>query len=379
MSKARKEYECFECKRNIAVGEEYERKTRYDNPDDRKYGGLSKGFQKCICKKCVSENKYSYIDEKYNKILEDSTVIKFGQYIGKKWDLLDDDYLIFIYSNIKVGIHRKEIVTEFNRRLNLNKSCEIKSLNFEERKLKLEKLKEEYIKNETAIYKSLSIYMEKEYKKILEFGGVRYCKRKNDNYEYWYIEKSDGCFEYIRTKTIIALYNRGLLKPVEFTDNLLDFRPIKYVPIAKDITPKKSARLTKRTIIEWAKENDLGIYESIAWKTNWRDADIIKYGYEFSFNTSIENNPCGYSISCYGTLNDIKKYNSLELVKKIKEEVYQMEKETGTFMNNIRCQVFKDKYAITDTTIGYGLFGRTTTPFFDNYIKDFVYNKHGFN
>lgn len=378
MPKARKEYECFECKKTIIIGEEYERKARYNNPDDRKYGGNEKSIQKCICKECISENKYSYIDEKFNNIEKDKSVIKFGVHYGQKWKHLADDYIIFIYSKIKDGKYRQEIENELNRRLNLKKTCEIKPLNFDERNQKIMDLREKYIKNETAIYKSLSIHMETYYNKIIEAGSVSYRKRKSNDYEAWYLDNNtQKDWDWVETKTIIALYERGLLKPIEFTDNILDFRPTKYIAIKRDITPKVSNRLTKRKIIEWAKNNNFGIRELIVWKRTWIESNIVKHGYEFTFQTSLKSLPqCGYSIYCYGTLNDINKYNSLELVKRIKDDIYKIELESNDYAYNKACEIFKDKYSITDISKGYGLMGRKTTPFYEENIKEFINKKH---
>ncbi|AXH16497.1 hypothetical protein CP985_13485 [Malaciobacter mytili LMG 24559] len=376
MPKARKEYECFECKKTINIGEEYERRMRYETPNDYKFGGTQSGIQKCICLKCISENRYSYIDEKFNKIQTDKSIIKFGSEYGRKWTELANDYMIFIYSKIKDGKHRVEIEREYNRRLLNSLPCEITPLDATQREDKIEQLRQVYIKNENAEYKSLTLHMEKCYKQIAENKTVSYKRMGVDRFFCWYIDNNDNT--YIETKTIIALYKRGLLKPIKFTDDLLDFRPTKYEVIEKDIVPKKTKRLTKRAINDWAKENNFGIRENIVWKTTWQDADVIKLGYEFTFATSLDKNRCGYSIYCYGTLNDIKKYNSLELVKIIREEIHKIEKDTNDYAYDLHSEVFKDKYAITDISYseGYGFGGRIYTPFYEKNVIDFKNSKY---
>ena len=50
------EYECFECKSIIAKGKEYERRVRFENPNDK--SRLFNPIQKTICMNCVLEKKY---------------------------------------------------------------------------------------------------------------------------------------------------------------------------------------------------------------------------------------------------------------------------------------------------------------------------------
>lgn len=74
---------------------------------------MKKVFKNVSAKNVFQKNKYSYIDEKFNNIEKDKSVIKFGVHYGQKWKHLADDYIIFIYSKIKKdGKYRQEIENE---------------------------------------------------------------------------------------------------------------------------------------------------------------------------------------------------------------------------------------------------------------------------
>lgn len=121
MLKARKNYECFECKKPLKKGEEYLRQTRYKTPDDKKYGNLINGTQKCICLSCINENKYNSPD-----------TVKFGMYCGKEGSRVPDNYIVYMYENKKTHKYFSEIESEYIKRLEVNSSNEINPISEDE-------------------------------------------------------------------------------------------------------------------------------------------------------------------------------------------------------------------------------------------------------
>lgn len=220
MPKANKDYECFECGSIIQKGQEYTRQARYESPID--VGRQHNAVQKPICSACISDNKYSFIDNKYNS----PDIIKFGMYSGINWDKAPDDYIIYIYKNSKNNRYWNEIEKEYNRRLKHIEVNEIKPISDNEALEHIKKLKENLLnpcklKNTPQITDTMRIV----YKTLLTNKD----KIKRHKYEYnsyyWLFEKSTDvkikryCNE-IDNRTVTALYERGLLKPTLFKDDV---------------------------------------------------------------------------------------------------------------------------------------------------------------
>lgn len=222
MPNARKEYECFECKNIIKKGQEYQRQTRHKTPDDKKHGGLTHGVQKCICLKCVNENKYSYIDEKYNS----PDIIKFGMYSGKLWSKVPDDYVVYMYENKKTHKYFLEIEREYIKRAKSNTFDNISPISDDDALKHIEQLHNNLLdapklKKTPQITDTMRIV----YGTLL--NNKDRVKRLKHSYNsfYWLFEKStdvkiNSWNKRIDSRTIKALYKRGLLRPTKFKDDI---------------------------------------------------------------------------------------------------------------------------------------------------------------
>lgn len=222
MPKARQEYECFECKKIIKKGEEYQRQTRYETPNDKTYCNLSHGVQKPICLKCISENKYSYIDEKYNS----PDIVKFGIHSGKLWSKVPNDYIIYMYENKKTHKHFSEFEKEYIKRLKRNNTNDISPISEDEALKHIEQLHNNLL--DTPKFKKtpqLTDTMRTVYVTLLKNKDkVKRLKHEYNSY-YWLLEKSFDVKicrnrKEIDNRTIEALYKRGLLKPTKFKDDI---------------------------------------------------------------------------------------------------------------------------------------------------------------
>lgn len=220
MSKARKEYECFECKSIIAKGQEYKRESRFENPNDK--SRLFNPIQKPICMNCFLEKKYSFIDDKFNS----SNIIKFGMYCGREWAKVPDDYLLFLYENQKNNQYKNEIELEYNSRLlksNSNEINPISDINADEyiKSLHDKLLDIPKLKNTPQLTDTMRIV----YKTLLKNKDkIKRVKHDYNSY-YWLFEKSTDVKinihrNKIDNRTVTALYERGLLKPIKFEDNI---------------------------------------------------------------------------------------------------------------------------------------------------------------
>ena len=220
MAKAKKEYECFECKSIIAKGKEYERRVRFENPNDK--SRLFNPIQKTICMNCVLEKKYSFIDNKFNS----PHIVKFGMYIGRTWDKVPDDYLLFLYENQKNNQYRSEIELEYNLRLSKLTSNEINPVADIEADEYIKSLHDKLLdtpklKNTPQLTDTMRIV----YVTLLKNKDtIKRFKYEYNSY-YWLFEKSidvkiNRHSKEIDNRTITALYNRGLLKPVQFKDDI---------------------------------------------------------------------------------------------------------------------------------------------------------------
>lgn len=220
MPKANKEYECFECGSIIKKGQEYTRQTRYEIPMD--VGRQHNAVQKPICNSCILENKYSFIDRKYNS----PDIIKFGMYSGIKWNKAPDDYIVYIYKNSKNNRYWNEIEKEYNRRLKHIEVNEIKPISDNEALEYIESLKQKLI-NPTKLKNTpqLTDTMKIVYKTLLnKKDKIKRLKYDYNSY-YWLFEKSTDVkvkrySNEIDNRTVLALYKRGLLKPTKFKDNV---------------------------------------------------------------------------------------------------------------------------------------------------------------
>lgn len=220
MSKAAKELECFECKKTIEVGQDYTKKIRYDNPTDASRQAF--GVSKDICQECISQNKYSFIDEKY----KNPTVVKFGLYTGKSWSDVPDEYLIYHYSHDVPNKYREEIVNEYTMRLLKNESVEINPVsdeNAQEHILSLQKklLDIKKTKNKPQLTKVMKLV----YLTLLQENDK--IKRMDYDYNshYWLFLKTVDLkvgthSKRIDQRTIASLFEKGLLKPTKFKDNI---------------------------------------------------------------------------------------------------------------------------------------------------------------
>lgn len=215
-SKARKEYQCFECKNTIQKNEEYTRTTRYDNPNDKLYGGYEKGYSQTICLKCIEENRYSYIDEKYNR----DDIVKFGMYCGKQWNSVNWDYLVYLYENKKTHKYWSEIEKEYMKRLSLNQSNSIDPISDKDAIAHIESLKKKLLDIPKPKHTpQLTDVMREVYVKMLtESLKIKRLKYDYNSY-YWLFVDAKNKKE-IDNRTITALYKRGLLKPTKFNDNI---------------------------------------------------------------------------------------------------------------------------------------------------------------
>ena len=219
MSKANKDYECFECKNTIKKGQEYKRESRFENPLDK--SRFFNPVQKPICMNCFSEKKYSFIDEKFNK----PNIVKFGMYSGKEWNKIPDDYLLFLYQNQKNNQYRNEIELEYNSRLLKLKSNEINpiaDINADEyiKSLHDKLLDTPKLKNTPQLTDTMRIV----YVTLLKNKDTVKRLKHDYNSYYWVFEKSTDIkinlhSKKIDNRTITALYERGLLKPIQFKDN----------------------------------------------------------------------------------------------------------------------------------------------------------------
>lgn len=218
--KAKKEYECFECKSIIIIGEEYEKKSRYENPMDK--SRLFNPIQKPICKSCVTNNKYSFVDEKYNS----SKIVKFGMYCGREWTKVPNDYLLFLYENQKNHQYINEIELEYNSRLLQSNSTEINPVpdidaneyinSLHNKLLDTPKLKNSPQLTDTMRIVYVTLLKNKDKVKRLKYEYNSY---------YWLFEKSinvkiNNYSQKIDNRTITALYKRGLLNPIKFKDDI---------------------------------------------------------------------------------------------------------------------------------------------------------------
>ena len=220
MAKAKKEYECFECKSIIAKGKEYERRVRFENPNDK--SRLFNPIQKTICMNCVLEKKYSFIDNKFNS----PHIVKFGMYIGRTWDKVPDYYLLFLYENQKNNQYRSEIELEYNLRLSKLTSNEINPVADIEADEYIKSLHDELLdtpklKNTPQLTDTMRIV----YKTLLKNKDTVKRLKHDYNSYYWLFEKSTDVKinihrNKIDNRTVTALNERGLLKPIKFEDNI---------------------------------------------------------------------------------------------------------------------------------------------------------------
>lgn len=219
MAKAKKEYECFECKSIIAKGQEYERRVRFENPNDK--SRLFNPIQKTICMTCILEKKYSFIDNKFNS----PHIVKFGMYLGRTWDKIPNDYLLFLYENQKNNQYRSEIELEYNSRLSKLTSNEINPVADIEADEYIKSLHDKLLdtpklKNTPQLTDAMRIV----YVTLLKNKDtIKRFKYEYNSY-YWLFKKSSDVkinlhSNKIDNRTITALYERGLLKPIHFKDD----------------------------------------------------------------------------------------------------------------------------------------------------------------
>lgn len=220
MPKANKEYECFECENIIEKGQEYKREIRFENPLDK--SRLFNPVQKSICINCIAKKKYSFIDEKFNN----PNIVKFGMYNGKMWDKVPDDYLLYLYNNQLNHQYRSEIELEYNSRLlksNTNEINPVSDIDADEyiKSLHNKLLDTPKLRNTPQLTDTMRIV----YKTLLKNNDkIKRYKYEYNSY-YWLFEKSTDVKinrnrNEIDNRTVTALYERGLLKPTLFKDNI---------------------------------------------------------------------------------------------------------------------------------------------------------------
>lgn len=220
MPKANKEYECFECKNIIEKGQEYKRAIRFENPLDK--SRLFNPVQKSICINCITNKKYSFIDEKFNN----PNIVKFGMYNGKMWDKVPDDYLLYLYNNQLNHQYRSEIELEYNSRLlksNISEINPVSDIDADEyiKSLHNKLLDTPKLRNTPQLTDTMRIV----YKTLLKNNDkIKRYKYEYNSY-YWLFEKSTDVKinrnrNEIDNRTVTALYERGLLKPTLFKDNI---------------------------------------------------------------------------------------------------------------------------------------------------------------
>lgn len=220
MPRANKEYECFECKSIITKRQEYKREIRFENPNDK--SRLFNPLQKPICMTCILDKKYSFIDDKFNSY----NTIKFGMYCGREWVKVPDDYLLFLYQNQKNHQYRNEIEIEYNSRLlklNTNKINPVPDINVDEyiKSLHDKTLDTPKLKNTPQLTDTMRIV----YVTLLKNKDtIKRFKYEYNSY-YWLFKKSSDVkinlhSNKIDNRTITALYERGLLKPMQFKDDI---------------------------------------------------------------------------------------------------------------------------------------------------------------
>lgn len=213
-------FECFECKSIIAKGQEYKRESRFENPLDK--SRLFNPIQKPICMNCFLENKFSFIDEKYNK----PDIVKFGMYSGREWIKVPDDYLLFLYEKQKNHQYRNEIELEYNSRLLKSNSNEINPVADIEADKYIKSLHNKLfdtpkLKNTPQLTDTMRIV----YVTLLKNEDkIKRLKHDYNSY-YWLFEKStnvkiNSYSTQIDNRTVTALYERGLLMPIKFQDDI---------------------------------------------------------------------------------------------------------------------------------------------------------------
>lgn len=233
MPKARQDYECFECGNIIPKGQEYTRQTRYESPMD--IGRQHNAVQKPICSDCISNKKFTFIDSKYNS----PYIIKFGMHCGKKWNKAPDDYIAYIYENSKNNRYWNEIEKEYIRRLEESEVSKIKPVSNSKAVEHIDYLKQK-LSNPPKSKKTpqLSDTMRIVYKTLLNNKDKIKRLKHNYNSYYWLFDKSTNVkisthSKQINNRTVTALYERGLLKPTKFKDNIQSrtTEPIEYEAI----------------------------------------------------------------------------------------------------------------------------------------------------
>lgn len=168
------------------------------------------------------DKKYSFIDDKFNSY----NTIKFGMYCGREWVKVPDDYLLFLYQNQKNHQYRNEIELEYNSRLSKLTSNEINPVADIEANEYIKSLHDKLLdtpklKNTPQLTDTMRIV----YATLLKNKDtIKRFKYEYNSY-YWLFKKSIDVkisrhSKEIDNRTITALYNRGLLKPVQFKDDI---------------------------------------------------------------------------------------------------------------------------------------------------------------
>lgn len=220
MSIARKEYICFECKNTIKKGEEYDKKARFENPIDK--SRFFNPILKPICVNCILDKKNSFIDEKFNK----PDIVKFGMYCGRQWNKVPDSYILFLYEKQKNHQYRNEIELEYHSRLSQLNTNEINPVSDIEAVKYIESLHKRLLDiPKLSKTPQLTDTMRVVYSTLLKNKDIVKRLKHDYNSYYWVFEKSvdvkiNNYRHKIDNRTITALYERGLLKPIKFKDDI---------------------------------------------------------------------------------------------------------------------------------------------------------------